>query len=256
MPRGCGIRVDEGVLHMTRSSALLGALALSAVIATGLVGCASGMPAPALTPEPAGPTPSEDVEFSAAWLDGGRLIGLVTYGSSSADCQPVYGETAYADGVLTVTVEPPKLDTACTADYVPQVGLVDVPEDVDPAQELEIELTGAATGDTDLNGAEGLAPGGETDYSPSAGWADDGVVVLLTWGSSTCVPEVEEVAPIGPAEVQVTFADPPEGKACTRDLVSRATVIEVQGLEVDSGAFAVLRGGEFEDVRVPILGTP
>ena len=41
---------------------------------------------------------TDDVE--AAWLDGGRGVGLVTYGSSS--CLPVIGEPTYADGVLTV----------------------------------------------------------------------------------------------------------------------------------------------------------
>ncbi|MEZ3160314.1 hypothetical protein AB1K54_07155 [Microbacterium sp. BWT-B31] len=244
---------------MSRSSALLGALALSGLIATALVGCASGQGEPIVTIGPGdsgGSGPVEDVDFSAAWLDGGRLIGLVTYGSSSKDCQPVYGETTYANGVLTVTVEAPKPDIACTADYVSQVGIVGVPEGVDPAQELEIELTGAATGDTDLNGADGLTPGDQTDYQPSAGWADDGEFVLLSWGSSSCRPEIDAVEPIGPAEVRVTFVTPPEDQVCTMDMAPRADVVEVQGLEVAAGAFAILTGAEFADVRVPILGTP
>ena len=47
--------------------------------------------------------------------------------------------------------------------------------------------------DTDLAGVPGLGgPGSETDFEPSAGWTDqDGMFVLLTWGSSTCPPVVD-----------------------------------------------------------------
>ena len=84
-----------------------------------------------------------------------------------------------------------------------------MPEGVDPAQELEIRVTGEGYhGDTDLDGVAGLTGGGETDYLPSAGWTDeDGQFVILTWGSSTCVPAVENVAAAGATEVDGHLRD-------------------------------------------------
>ena len=115
----------------------------------------------------------------------------------------------YEDGVLQVELAAPEGDKACTADLVPRVTLVGVPEDVDPEEDLAIEVTGDDYyGEVELAGVAGLAAGGETDYLPSAGWATAaGQFVILTWGSSTCVPVIEDVAATGPAEVTVTFQD-------------------------------------------------
>ena len=56
--------------------------------------------------------------MDAAWLDDGRIIGLVTMGSSS--CVPAAEEaTLEADGSLSVTLVEPDADTACTADSCP-----------------------------------------------------------------------------------------------------------------------------------------
>jgi len=122
------------------------------------------------------------------------MIALVTQGSSSTDCVPVAGDASYANGVLEVELVAPPADTVCTADYVSRATLVGVPEGVDPTQDLEIRLKGGYTGDTDLDGVAGLTAGGSTDYEPSAGWADDGQFVIVTWGSSTCVPVISDVA--------------------------------------------------------------
>ncbi|HWM16234.1 MAG TPA: hypothetical protein VNP97_06565 [Microbacterium sp.] len=220
-----------------------------------LAGCA--------TPVAGGPSPSAgggddtEVEFDAAWLDGGRTIGLVTQGSST--CIPVVDEaTLEADGTLAVTLVEPEADTQCTMDFVPRVTLVGVPEGVDPSEDLVISLTGDGyAASADLEGVDGLPGGAETDYLPSAGWTDtDGQFVLLTWGSSSCVPVIADVAASAPAEVTVTFETPPADQVCTMDMGPRATVVFVEGLEEDSDVSLVLTGSpEFDDVRIPIYGS-
>jgi hypothetical protein len=233
-------------------------LALPAVLllaAGALAGCASN---PAAAPS-ATPTTSDgtEVEIDAAWLDDGRIIGLVTTGSST--CVPAADEaTLEADGSLAVTLVEPDADTACTRDLVPRVTLVEVPEGVDPSQDLAITVTGDGySGSTDLEGVDGLVGGGMTDYLPSAGWTDtDGQFVLLTWGSSSCVPVISDVVASGPAEVTVTFETPAADQVCTMDMAPRATVAFVEGLEEDGDVSLVLAGSpEFDNVRVPIYGS-
>src|SRR5688572_1168552 len=152
-------------------SALLAGLGALAVATLALAGCAT----------PAGGSPSSeptthntvepDPDLGAAWLDSGRLVGLVTLGSST--CVPALADEAkYTDGVLRVEFASPEADQACTMDLVPRVTLVGVPADVDPAEDLEIEVTGDDYfGQVELPGVEGLDSSGETDYQPSAGWA-------------------------------------------------------------------------------------
>ncbi len=240
---------------MTLARRLL-ALPVALLLAGGaLAGCASSpSAAPSSTPTAGDGTESE---IEAAWLDDGRIIGLVTMGSSS--CVPAADEaTLQADGSLAVTLVEPDADTACTADMAPRVTLVEVPEGVDPSQDLAITVTGDGfTGSADLEGVEGLAGGGMTDYLPSAGWTDaDGQFVLLTWGSSSCPPVISEVAASGPAEVTVTFETPAADQVCTMDMAPRATVAVVEGLEEDSDVSLVLAGSpEFDDVRIPIYGS-
>ena len=220
-----------------------------------LAGCASN---PASTPSSTPTTgDSAEVEIDAAWLDDGRIIGLVTTGSST--CVPAADEaTLQADGSLAVTLVEPDADTACTRDLVPRVTLVEVPEGVDPSKDLAITVTGDGySGSTDLDGVEGLTGGGMTDYLPSAGWTDtDGQFVLLTWGSSSCVPVISDVTASGPAEVTVTFEAPAADQVCTMDMAPRATVAVVDGLEEDSDVSLVLAGSpEFDNVRIPIYGS-
>lgn len=240
---------------MTRPRRLLAVPLALLIGATAFAGCAiQAASAPSGSPSAGGD--STEAEIDAAWLDGGRIIGLVTMGSSS--CVPAADEaTLQADGSLAVTLVELDAETACTADMAPRVTLVDVPEGVDPAQDLAISVTGDGyVGSTDLDGAEGLAGGGMTDYLPSAGWTDtDGQFVLLSWGSSTCVPVVSEVTASGPAEVTVTFETPPADQACTMDMAPRASVISVDGLEEDSDVALVLAGTpEFDNVRITING--
>ncbi|MFI8592997.1 hypothetical protein ACIGCK_01005 [Microbacterium sp. NPDC078428] len=227
---------------------------LAAAALVVLSGCASTP-----TTEPTALAPTEDVveiEADAAWLDGGRMIGLVTWGSSS--CVPTVEDTAMLDnGTLVVSLLEPEEGTACTRDLAPRVTLVDVPEAVDPTRDLEIEVTGSGImGDAELDGVAGLASGGETDYLPSAGWVDeDGMFVVLTWGSSGCPPVLQDAVATGPAEVTVTFENPPADQVCTADMAPRSTLVTVDGVEKDAGAVAILTGSsEFAAVRVDIIG--
>ncbi|WP_374311480.1 hypothetical protein [Microbacterium sp.] len=238
-----------------RTRTTLAGLGLAVLLTGVLTACATGSGG---TPSTAG-TPSDDdggsteQEVGAAWLDGGRAIGIVTQGSST--CIPTAEETTYADGVLNVTLVDVEGDTACTADLAPRVSLVEVPGNVDPEQDLEIKVTGDGwSGDTDLEGVPGLATGGETDYLPSAGWTDvDGQFVILTWGSSTCPPVVENTEATSATEITVTFATPAEDQVCTMDMAPRGTVTSVLEVEdEDAEVFAILTGAEFDNVRIPI----
>jgi hypothetical protein len=241
-----------------RLQSALAGLGLTLLLAGALTACATGSGG---TPTPATTATGTDddgagneQEVGAAWLDGGRMIGIVTQGSST--CIPVAEEATYEDGVLKVMLVDAEGDTACTADLVPRVSLVGVPEGVDPAEGVEIEVTGDGWhGETELEGVPDLAAGGETDYLPSAGWTDvDGQFVILSWGSSGCPPVIENTEVTSDTDVTVTFATPPADQVCTMDMAPRGLVTAVNGLEdEDAEIFAILTGGEFDDVRVPIL---
>ncbi len=69
------------------------------------------------------------------------------------------------------------------------------------------------------------------------------------------MPVVEDVVAGAPAEVTVTFATPPADQVCTMDMRPRGTIAFVPDLEADADVFAVLAGAEFDNVRIPILGT-
>lgn len=237
-----------------RTRNALAGLGLAVLLTGVLTACATGSGG---TPSTAPPDDDNgsgtEQEVSAAWLDGGRAIGIVTQGSST--CIPTAEETTYDSGVLNVTLVDVEGDTACTADLAPRVSLVMVPGDVDPTQDLEIKVTGDGwTGDTELDGVPGLASGGETDYLPSAGWTDvDGQFVILSWGSSSCVPMVENTELTSDTEITVTFVDPPEDQVCTMDMAPRGTVTAIiDPVDDDTDMFAILEGAEFDNIRIPI----
>jgi len=239
-----------------RSRSLVAGLGLALLTAGLLTACATpagsgGTPTPASSGTDG--DSSNEQEVGAAWLDGGRMVGIVTQGSST--CIPTAEEATYENDVMKVTLVEPEADKACTADLVPRVTLVGVPEGVDPAEGVEIEVTGDGWhGDTDLDGVPDLMAGGETDYLPSAGWTDvDGQFVILSWGSSSCAPAIENTEATSDTEVTVTFVTPPENQVCTMDMAPRGLVTAVSGLEdEDAEIFAILTGAEFDNVRIPI----
>lgn len=253
-----------------RSRSLVAGLGLALLTAGLVTACAAPAGSGPSGSSPSGQSrsatdgPVQNSEVSAAWLDNGRMIGIVTRGSST--CVPKIGDVAYADGVLQVEFDgvlhggPVDAEIiTCTDDLAARATIVALPEGVDPTQELEIRVTGDGyAGDTDLDGVAGLDPSGETDYLPSAGWADDdGRFVILSWGSSSCAPALESAEVSSPTEVTVTFATPPADQVCTMDMAPRGLVAQVpddSALDDDAEVFAVLTGGEFDNVRVPIIG--
>lgn len=221
-----------------------------------LAGCATSAGSGGSTPDPE-PSSSAtddmvDTELAAAWLDAGRAVGIVTWGSSS--CVP-YGEASVDGDTLSVTLTDP-VGAACTRDYVPRATVVALPEGVDATEDLEVVVAGDTySGSVDLDGLDtSLVAEGMTEYEPSAGWTDaDGLFVILTWGSSGCVPVVEEVVESAEGELTVVFADPPADQVCTMDMAPRGTVAYVETPSEDSATELVLAGAEFDDVQVSIL---
>lgn len=191
-----------------------------------------------------------DPATGAAWLDEGRLIGIVTYGSSS--CVPVAEAATVDDDVITVAFMEEPADRACTADMAPRVTIVGVPAGVDVTDDVTVVVEGTDFR-TELDGLDN-APAASTDYAPSAGWLDDkGSFVVLTWGSSTCVPTIESVEPTGDADVAVTFAAVPEDQPCTMDMVPRAALAGVTGLATDDDITVLFSGANITG-SAPILG--
>jgi hypothetical protein len=248
---------------MSRRSSSLSVLAGAVLLAVGvLTGCATGAgPAGSASPgetprgESATPSPAADVDVEAAWLEDGRVIGLILAGSST--CLPMAQEATYDAGVLTVSLMEPSAGTACTRDLVLRGIPVGVPDDVDPTQDLQIEVTGAGyRGETELDGVAGLDPAGAEEFLPSAGWADDDLLALLTYGSSSCRPEVQS-ATVSGSEIAVTFVTPPADQVCTADMAPRVTVVQLNGdLDDDVSYEAVLSGEGFDATRIPVPGAP
>ncbi len=221
------------------------------IVAAALTGCAGG----AAGPFPPAPTATEEapVEAAAAWLDGGGMIGLLLPGSSS--CIPYADDVAYADGVLSVSVSEP--DGACTRDLVLRGVPVPVPAGADTAADLRIAVSGPGyTAETDLPGVAGLVPGtGLEGGEPSAGWAASDAFVLLTWGSSSCPPQIDEARVTAAGAVTVTLVAPAPDQICTADMAPRVTPVAVSGAEPGTAYEAVIVGAD-GDARIPIAGTP
>lgn len=256
---------------MSTSSRL--ALSASALLAAAVlvVGCTvtpgEGSPTSGATEpdETVSAAPDEgtgiDGDIEAAWLDDGRLFAIVTLGSST--CVPIVDEVTASGQTITVgLIDSPGADgaeTVCTADLAPRASIGGVPEGVDPTQDVEFIVTvDGVTDDVDLDGNTALAgiPGESTDFLPSAGWFDDAGVVLLTWGSSTCPPIVEnlEEQP-GGATVTFTAQDGP----CTMDMAPRATILDFSD-DVDDGvdddddtAFVLTLVGDNLDGTVDVM---
>lgn len=221
--------------------------------ALAFAGCAASTPTPAATGSAGGsasalPNPGTDLEIDAAWL-GGTAIALVTTGSST--CVPTATDVAVqADGSLAVTLADPEA-AACTRDLVPRATYVALPEGVDPTRELDIVVTyNGAVDDTDLDGFTGAAA---AEFTASAGWVDDDLFALVTYGSSSCAPVVEKVDVAG-AAVTVTFATPAADQVCTMDMAPRMTLVTATGAEDDNATVTLTGGGaEFSTpVTIPI----
>ncbi|GAA1919095.1 hypothetical protein GCM10009775_09570 [Microbacterium aoyamense] len=241
----------------SRALRALATLGFTALVAASLTGCATG----SLVDAGSNPDEIDDGEnteqimVEAAWIDGGRMIGIVTEGSST--CVPTAGDvTLEKDGVLAVTLEEPSDDTPCTMDYVPRVTPVQLPDGVDPSKDLAIAVTGAGyDGSVDLAGVEGLTVDGPSDMTPSAGWTNvNGTFVVLLWGSSTCPEYITSTEVTADAAVTASLSGIPADKACTADMAPNAVLAYADGLSGVPDVELTLTSTMADDVVIPILG--
>lgn len=247
---------------MTSPRRVLAAALSAFAVAVLLAGCASG-PAgtvPESTGDPSsdpGQSSGDSDDMAGALLDDGRMFAVVTRGSST--CVPQV-DGVEADGqTVSVTLVEPAADgggeKACTADLALRASVGALPDGVDPTKEITLQVAyGDLRDDVDLDGDPSFTgtDGSSTEYLPSAGWVEDGTLVLLTWGSSTCVPVVEGVEAAG-ATATVTFAADDQ-QICTRDMVPRATLIELGDDAVDDDALTLTLVGGGLDGTVDVRG--
>lgn len=237
-------------MSLIRTLASAVALAAVALLA---VGCTAnpGSDAPTSSTAPSGastPPIADGVdEVEVAWIDGGRSLALLTWGSSS--CAPTVGDVT-ASGQSIRVILAASGEKACTDDLAPRALMVPVPEGVDVTSDVEVEVVhGERTDEADLDGlAE--APQGLTEFEPSASSFGDDGVVLLTWGSSSCVPVVHDVQPTD-AGATVTFAD--IDGVCTSDMAARLTPILIPERDDDGAVELTLVGGGL-DGKVAVEG--
>ncbi|MBC6495209.1 hypothetical protein [Microbacterium sp. 4-7] len=191
---------------------------------------------------------SDDVEGTL--LDDGRMFAVVTWGSST--CVPQVDAVTAEGQTVSVTLVEPESETdgekACTADLASRASVGALPEGVDPTKEITLQVTyGDMVDDVELDGDPSFTgtPGSSTEYAPSAGWFDDGSLVLLTWGSSGCPPVVESLEGSGASGTATFTTD--DDQVCTMDMAPRATILEFGEDAVDDDAFTLtLVGGNLD----------
>ncbi|MEU4017030.1 hypothetical protein AB0E56_17350 [Microbacterium sp. NPDC028030] len=215
-----------------------------------VAGCTSGPGSETPTSSPAPSAGGVDVDdqndVEGTLLDDGRMFAVITWGSST--CVPQVDQVSAEGQTVTVTLVDPDGETPrpCTKDIAPRASLGALPEGVDPKNDITLNVTyGDITDDVDLDGdpAATGTPGTPGEYLPSAGWFDDDGLVLLTWGSSSCVPVVDSLEGSGNAGT-VTFATA-EDQVCTMDMAPRATLLAFgDDMIEDDGPFTLtLVGG-------------
>ncbi|WP_091229968.1 hypothetical protein [Microbacterium sp. 3J1] len=239
------------MISSTRAVAALSALGAVLLIAGCTIGPGATSPSSTSLPS-SGPGQSSDDsdDLEGTLLDDGRMFAVVTFGSST--CIPQV-DTVTAEG-QTVSVTLMDVDAggetekACTTDLAPRASVGALPEGVDPTKEITLQVTyGDMVDDVEIDGDASLmgAPGSPTEYLPSAGWLDDGSLVLLTWGSSGCPPVVDTLEGSGNTGTATFVTD--ENQACTMDMAPRATILSFGDDEVEDDGFTLtLVGGGLE----------
>ena len=223
-------------------ASVVGLVAAALLVAGCTAGPGSDTPTSSPAPSAGGVDDQNDVE--GALLDDGRMFAVVTWGSST--CVPQVDQVSAEGQTVTVTlVDPDDAQKACTADLAPRASVGALPEGVDPTSDITLKVTyGDLSDDVDLDGdpdATGT-PGTSTEYQPSAGWFDDGGLVLLTWGSSSCAPVVESLEGSGNAGTATFVTD--ENQVCTMDMAPRATMLAFGDAVDDDAPFTLtLVGG-------------
>ncbi|MFJ2503193.1 MULTISPECIES: hypothetical protein [Microbacterium] len=213
-----------------------------------VAGCTAGpgSDAPSSSPAPGTGDVDDQNDFEGALLDDGRMFAVITVGSST--CVPQVDQVAAEGQTVTVTLVDPEGESPkpCTKDLAPRASLGALPEGVDPKSDITLNVTyGDLTDDVDIDGdpAATGTPGSTTEFQPSAAWLDDDGLVLLTWGSSSCLPQIESLEGAGNTGTAYFVTD--ENQVCTMDMAPRATLLAFGEDTVDDdGTFTLtLVGG-------------
>lgn len=234
----------------TRVVAALSALAAALLIA----GCTAtpGAVTPTSTSAPSGTDADDFDDMEGTLLDDGRMFAVVTWGSST--CVPQVDTVTGNGQTVAVTLVDVDADEPCTADMAPRASIGALPEGVDPTQDITLQVTfGDASDDVEIGGSPVTGvPGESTDFLPSAGWIDDGTLVLLTWGSSGCPPVLGELEASGNTGTATFVTE--EDKACTMDMAPRATLLSFGDEVVDDDDFTLTLVGGGLDGTVSVRG--
>ncbi|PRB61905.1 hypothetical protein [Microbacterium sp. MYb45] len=213
-----------------------------------VAGCTAGpgSDAPSSSPAPGTGDVDDQNDFEGALLDDGRMFAVITVGSST--CVPQVDQVAAEGQTVTVTLVDPEGESPkpCTKDLAPRASLGALPEGVDPKSDITLNVTyGDLTDDVDIDGdpAATGTPGSTTEFQPSAAWLDDDGLLLLTWGSSSCLPQIESLEGAGNTGTAYFVTD--ENQVCTMDMAPRATLLAFGEDTVDDdGTFTLtLVGG-------------
>lgn len=213
-----------------------------------VAGCTAGpgSDAPSSSPAPGTGDVDDQNDFEGALLDDGRMFAVITVGSST--CVPQVDQVTAEGQTVTVTLVDPEGESPkpCTKDLAPRASLGALPEGVDPKSDITLNVTyGDLTDDVDIDGdpAATGTPGSTTEFQPSAAWLDDDGLVLLTWGSSSCLPQIESLEGAGNTGTAYFVTD--ENQVCTMDMAPRATLLAFGEDTVDDdGTFTLtLVGG-------------
>lgn len=215
------------------SSVALGGLLLASV----LTGCATGVgSSPA--PESSADQDASDVSYAprAAWLDATGFV-LKTWGDA---CAPQIGDLIAGEQSLEVVLTEGQ-DEVCAQVQTPHGTYIGLPAGFDSSSSVELTVTDAGGQKTELT-LPGLAEGEVipadrmSEQVPAAAWITDRELAVLTWGSSTCLPESGEFEAVTEAEGIVRLQES-TNSMCTRDLVPQITFVTAEGVAAD----AVLR---------------
>lgn len=226
-------------------------------VAALLTGCATNTAAPGEAPQSPTPTPTEPTlsdewtapppsleNASVVWLDGGKALGVVTWGSGSRSCYPVVQDVTVANQDINVVLAGPTVEGVCTQDLREQLILVGLPEGVDSKAAATVTLTTAEeTQEVALSARPADAP--DTPAGERSATLTPLGVVLISYGSSSCPPVVDTID-----GTTVTFSAIEQ--ACTMDYSPRATLLDITDAAVGTELNLVSLDGAADPVTVTV----
>lgn len=241
---------------------LLALASLAAASALVLSGC-SNAAAPQDTPTPTETdTASEAPDLGVAWLAGGNAIALETFGSGSRDCYPNIGGFGVNGNEITVRIDPLPADQICTMDYRAQLSLIDLEASISELNTKKDVVVKVEYSDAGKTFEAGVLPAITVDAAqktaPSAGWIDQNLIALLTYGTGTvdCWPIFAGTTAPNAAQgvLDVAFESSTHTGACTADFRPQLHEVYVEDGLVDPALIneLVLNGAGFENEKVSV----